>query len=209
MTFTDHYESKLWKIIEKEGLADLSQFHRFGFFDEVPLYSRLSQVSFLRDLSRDRADGTLLEFALKFLKALIWYETPLWPFLASVTVWNDSEEELIVPNLFVCSGKVEELNGERLELHQPKKSASKRIRTLVKRLHMMESLEVLEDSSTLPDMTRSFVGYMVPPYPNVVPLHWFVRDSARTIRAIPGQAVRSLRVREPEKPKANKPSRIP
>src|SRR5438128_6904528 len=71
MTVNGQYESKFWKILEKEGLADLSQFHRFGFFDEVPFYSRLSQVSFLRGLSRDGADRVLLEFALKFLKALI------------------------------------------------------------------------------------------------------------------------------------------
>jgi len=53
MTVNGQYESKFWKILEKEGLADLSQFHRFGFFDEVPFYSRHSQVSFLRGLSRD------------------------------------------------------------------------------------------------------------------------------------------------------------
>ena len=179
MTANGEYESKLWKILEKEGLADLSQFHRLGFFEAVPIYSRAADVAFLRQLTRDGADCILLEFALKFLKALIWYETPSWPFLASITVWNDSEEELIVPHLFVCSGKIKELIGERLELHQPKKAAVKRIRTLMKRLHLVDSLEVLEDSSTLEDMTRSFVGYMVPPYPNIVPLHFFEKEAQK------------------------------
>ncbi len=173
MTANGQYEARFWKILQVEGLADLSQFHRRGFFDEVPFYSRLSQVSFLRGLGRDRADRILLEFALKFLKALIWYETPQWPFLATISVWNDPEEGPIVPNLFVCSGKLKEQLGNVLQLHEPKKAASKRIRSLVKHLHLMDSVEVLEDSSTLQDQTRCFIGYMVPPYPNIVPLHTF------------------------------------
>ena len=173
MTVNGQYEARFWKILQVEGLADLSQFHRLGFFDEVPFFSRLSQVSFLRGLGRDRADRILLEFALKFLKALIWYETLQWPFLATITVWNDPEEGPIVPNLFVCSGKLKEQLGNVLQLHEPKKAASKRIRRLVKHLHLMDSVEVLEDSSTLQDQTRCFIGYMVPPYPNIVPLHTF------------------------------------
>ncbi len=177
MTVNGQYESKFWKILEKEGLADLSQFHRFGFFDEVPFYSRLSQVSFLRGLSRDGADRVLLKFALKFLKALIWYETPQWPFLASITVWNESEDEPIVPSLFICSGNVTEHLGERLALRQPKKAATKRIRALVKQLRMVDALNVLEDDSTMADRTRAFVGYTVPPYPNIVPLHVFEKET--------------------------------
>jgi hypothetical protein len=176
MTANGEYESKLWKILEKEGLADLSQFHRTGFFDEVPFYTRIADVAFLRRLTPDRADSILLEFALKFLKALIWYETPSTPFFAAITVWNAPEGELIVPNLLVCCGKVKEQIGERLELHPAKNAASKRIRTLVKHLQFVDSFEVLEDSSTLADMTRTFVGYMVPPYPNIVPLHIFEKD---------------------------------
>jgi hypothetical protein len=177
MTGNGEYESKLWKILEKEGLADLSQFHRLGFFDEVPFYSRIADVGFLRKLPRDRADSILLEFALKFLKALIWYETPSAPFFAAITVWNDPEDELIVPHLLVCSGKVREQIGERLQLHQPKKAATKRVRSLVKHLQFVDSLEVLEDSSTLAEMTRTFVGYGIPPYPNIVPLHFFEKEA--------------------------------
>ena len=194
MTANGQFESKFWKIVEKEGLADLSQFHRFGFFDEVPFYSRFSQVSFLRDLSRDRADRVLLEFALKFLKALTWYETPKWPFLASITVWNDPDDEPIVPNLFICSGKVREQLEDRLDLRQPKKGPTKRIRALVKQLHIVDALEVLEDGSTVADHTRSFVGYMVPPYPNIIPLHRFEKDSVETIRAVSASVLKELSV---------------
>ena len=43
----ESYESKLWAVLTKEGLVDLSQFHARDVFDEVPLYSRDSDVDFL------------------------------------------------------------------------------------------------------------------------------------------------------------------
>ncbi|HEV2970488.1 MAG TPA: Imm15 family immunity protein [Pirellulales bacterium] len=165
------YESKLWKVVEKEGLADLSQYHRNGFFDEVPFFSRFKDVAFLREFGREQADAALLRFALKFLKALIWYEIPEQPFLAALTIWNNPEDELIVPNLFVCNGKVQEQVGDNLALHPAKAVGSRRIAKLLSRLHMVEPFQALEDSSTAPNMTRVFVGYSIPPYPNVVPLH--------------------------------------
>jgi hypothetical protein len=177
------YESKLWKVLEKEGLADLSQFHRNGFFDEVPFYSRTADVSFLRPLGRDKADSALLGFAMKYLKALTWYEIPDRPFLAAITVWHNPNDELIVPNLFVCNGNVGERIEENLALHQVKAAPSKRINRLLSRLQMIESHEVLEDNSTSPDSTRVFIGYSVPPYPNVVPLHVFETRLAKAHRA--------------------------
>src|SRR5258708_17108843 len=100
------FESKLWKVLEKEGLADLSQYHRLGFFDEVPLYSRSRDVSFLQALAIDHADSVLLSFALKFLKSLIAYEIPKQPLFAALTIWLDTAgTELVVPNLFACAGR--------------------------------------------------------------------------------------------------------
>jgi hypothetical protein len=165
------YESKLWKVVEKEGLADLSQYHRDGYFDEAPLYSRFKDVAFLREFGSEQADAALLRFALKFLKALIWYEIPEQPFLAALTIWNNPDDELIVPNLFVCSGIVQKWVGDNLALHPAKAAGSKRIEKLLSRLHMVEPFQALEDSSTELDMTRVFIGYSIPPYPNVVPLH--------------------------------------
>jgi len=173
MKMNGDYESKLWKVLEKEGLADLSQFHRDGFFEEVPFYSRLADVSFLRDFGQPEADCALLRFGLKFLNALIWYEIPQRPFFAALTVWNNAGDELIVPNLFVCNGDLQEQVGDRLALHSVQAPASKRIDKLLLRLRLLESFQVLEDNTTAPDVTRVFIGYSIPPYPNVVPLHFF------------------------------------
>ncbi len=171
------YESKLWKILEKEGLADLSQYHRDAYFDEVPLYSRFEDVSFLRELGRDKADTALLRFGLKFLKALTWYEVPERPFFAALTVWHNPDDELIVPNLFVCNGDVYERVGDHLALGPVKVMASKRIEKLISRLQMIESHQVLEDIATAPLTSRVIIGYPIPPYPNIVPLHVFEKRS--------------------------------
>lgn len=177
MKLNGDYESKLWKVLEKEGLADLSQFHRNGFFDEVPLYSRSADVSFLREFGRDKADSALLRFGLKFLKALTWYEVPERPFFAALTVWHNPDDELIVPNLFVCSGHVQEKVGDNLILHPVKAAASKRLEKLLSKLQLIESHQVLEDTATAPGTTRVFIGYPISPYPNVIPLHAFEERS--------------------------------
>ena len=84
MIDTDNYESRLWRLLEKGKLADLSQFHRPGFFDEVPLYSRESDVDFLPD--DETANEVLLGFALKFLKSVIAYEQHRSGYFAAITV---------------------------------------------------------------------------------------------------------------------------
>jgi hypothetical protein len=85
MKYHGDFEPRMWRVLEKENLANLAQYHRPGFFDEVPLYPRFADVSFLSRLNRDQADGFLLSFGIKFLKALIWYEIPRQPFVASLT----------------------------------------------------------------------------------------------------------------------------
>jgi hypothetical protein len=177
MKYNGEYESRMWRVLEKENLANLSQYHRPGFFDEVPLYSRLADVSFLRRLSRDQADIFLLSFGIKFLKALIWYEIPRQPFLASLTIWNNPEDSLIVPHILVCSGKVRKRLGERLALQKVHDAPAKRIMKLFSRLHLPDPLQVLEDNSTTPDMSRVFIGYKTAPYPKVIPLQSFERKS--------------------------------
>ncbi len=168
MTGNGDFESKLWKVLEKEQLADLSQYHRFGFFDEVPLYSRLSQVSFLSNLGREKANGVLLAFGIKFLNALVGYDAPQWPFLASLTIWDEAGEGLIVPNIFVCSGPVEEELRSQLRLHAVKAAFSRRIKKLLTRLRMTDLFQVLEDDSTLAEMTRAFIGHKSALHTNMV-----------------------------------------
>src|SRR5439155_22935048 len=90
------YENRLWKILEKEQLADLSQFHQRGVFDEFPLFSRESDIDFLLKEEGAAAGEVLLRFALKFLKAVIAYEEHRAGYFAAVTVWINFAD-LLVP----------------------------------------------------------------------------------------------------------------
>src|SRR5437867_1337302 len=95
----NHYEHRLWKLLEKEKLTDLSQFHADGTFDEVPLFSRESDIDFLPG-NHAAASEILLRFALKFLNAVIAYEDHPAGYFAAITIWSGSAD-LVIPNLFV------------------------------------------------------------------------------------------------------------
>jgi hypothetical protein len=169
----NHYENRLWKLLEKEKLTDLSQFHQPESFDEVPLFSRESDIEFL--LKDDAASEILLRFALKFLKSVIAYEEHQTAYFAAITVWSLSADPL-VPNLFVWCGDVRDLK-EKLALDAATTSFGKQIKKLVSKLHLDEEFEVREDTSTLPDATRAFIVPERPPYQGFVPLTAFRKQA--------------------------------
>jgi Immunity protein 15 len=176
MNNSNNNESMLWKVLEKEGLADLSQFHKPRLFDEVPLFSRLSDISFLADLDSDEASAVLLRFGLKFLKSVIAYEEHRTPYFAALTIWSFSEDDPVVPNLFVWSDSISKLY-DKLTLHVATTRFGKAIKRLVSQLRLPDPFEVREDTSTAPDMSRVFIGPSLPPYQNFVPLYTFHKQA--------------------------------
>jgi hypothetical protein len=173
------YESRLWKILEEEKLAALSQFHQQGFFDEVPLYSRESEIDFL-PAGKDAASEILLTFALRFLNAVIAYEEHRAGYFAAITVRSVPPAPLI-PNLFVWSGPIRDLE-DKLALGSVKTTFGKRIKSLVRRLRFREPFEVLEDISTEPDTPRVFIAPARPPYPSFAVLDRFRRSASASSR---------------------------
>jgi hypothetical protein len=169
MKTRSHYDSKLWEVLEKERLVDLSQFHKPRFFDEVPLYSRASEISFLAECPSAQANGILLQFALKFLRSVISYEEHRTPYFAAITIWNLSEADAVVPNLFVWSGPAQQLKG-RLKLDEPRTSFGMKMKRLVSKLRLRAPFEVLEDTATTPESSRVFIAPAKPPYQGFVPL---------------------------------------
>jgi hypothetical protein len=172
-----HDENRLWRILEKEKLADLSQFHQSGSFDEVPLFSRESDIDFL--LKNDRANEILLRFALKFLNAVIAYEQHRRGYFAAITVWSQPAEPL-VPNLFVWCGDVRRLK-KKLALDGATSSFAKQIRKIVSKVQLGEKFEIGEDTETVPDTTRIFIAPGRPPYRGFMPLTAF-RKQAKVSR---------------------------
>ena len=172
MKNNSNYESLFWQILEKNRLVDLSQFHRSDFFEEVPLYTRYADISFLSDYSRDEAGAILLRFALKFLRSVVSYEEHETPFFAAITVSDFSEDDPVVPNLFVWSKPVLELY-EKLILKTAKTPFGKNIKRLVSQIHLPDLYEVLEDTSTNAEFPRAFVAPAFPPYHGFVPIYLF------------------------------------
>jgi hypothetical protein len=174
MSALNNYESRLWKLLEENRLADLSQFHQPGFFDEVPLYSRASDVDFL-PADEHEASGILLRFALKYLKSVVAYEPHRTGFVAAITVWNFSDAPL-VPNLFIRCGDVRGLK-KKLALRAVATPFGKQLKKLVPRLNAAEQLEVFEQTSTEPDTIRVFIAPARPPYHGFVTLDHFRRPA--------------------------------
>jgi hypothetical protein len=168
MSNGNNYEAQLWKLLEEERLADLSQYHQRGFFDEVPLYSRESEIGFLP--ASKRANEIVLRFALKFLNAVIAYQQHEEGYFAAITVWDVSADPFI-PNLFAWCGRVRELK-RKLALNVVKTPFAKQIKKLVHKLALSEAFAVLEDTS-ISDATRVFIAPARAPYPGFAALNTF------------------------------------
>jgi hypothetical protein len=156
------YDDRLWKILEKEKLADLSQFHRANFIDEVPLFSREADIAFLK---RNEGDGTaavLIHFAIKFLKAVIAYEEHRTGYFAAITVGSNRPNPP-VPHLFVSCQNVRTLKSS-LALDTPSDPFSKRIRKIVSGIRVGDRFEVCQDVSGVSGISRAFIGPTEAPY---------------------------------------------
>jgi len=169
-----NHESRLWAVLTKEHLVDLSQFHRGSFFDEVPLFSRESDLDFLREYGSDRANIILLGFASKFLKSVVSYEEHRTPYFAAITVWSSAETDRVVPNLFVWSGSVRQLQ-KKLVLDVVRTPFGKKVKRLVSMRNMQSQFKILEDTATDPGETRVFISFSHPPYESFVPLGRFCK----------------------------------
>jgi hypothetical protein len=164
-----NYDSALWKTLEKNRVADLSQYHATPMFEEVPLYSRLSDISFLSDLLTDEANQILLEFSLKFLSSIVAYQSHRTPYLAAISVWNFSTDDPIVPNVFVWSGPAQKLR-DALTLGKAKSSFARKIKRLAAHHQLHDAIEIFEESPVSNEMPRVFLGPSAPPYKSFLPL---------------------------------------
>lgn len=178
MNDASQYESRLWTLLETKQLADLSQYHRAGFFDEVPLYTRESEVAFLPDDDHD-ANRILMGFALKFLKAVVAYEGHRSGYVAAITVC-DFPETRIVPSLFVWCRPPRKLQ-QQLVLATAATPFGKQIKKLTSSLRLGDGFRVLEDTLTMPETVRAFVSLAKAPYPGFATLDQF-RGPVRVAR---------------------------
>jgi len=149
-------------LLEKQHLADIvSSFGDADFFDEIPLYSRYSQVEFLKPYGD--VNMLLVELALDYLDR-VKSEIPIGKGkrFTAITVISDDDAEYIVPSIFVCNGNVK-TRLRNLHLSSPSEGLGKRIEALVKKANLDSTYGVLEDRTTVPGDVRVFVSYNSPP----------------------------------------------
>jgi hypothetical protein len=170
-------DSRFQKVLQAEQLADLSQFCQGRLCDEVPLYSRYDQVSFLSGEWKE-VSSTLLTLGLNFLEDIInKLASSKSPSFAALTVWEDECEEPIVPNVFVCNNDPTQ-QLKKLKLHEPRAPFSKKINQLVSQISLADRYLVLEDDETLEDQVRVFIGHKVSHFPGFIPLGSLLADVA-------------------------------
>ena len=174
----NNIESKFWTLLTQDHLADLSQYHKIPFFDEVSLFARESDLAFLSEYTSEQAKTLLLRFALKFLQAVVSYEEHRTPFFAAITVWSFSPSDPLIPNLFVWSGPMRRL-VKSLVLDETTTPFGRQIKRQVSKLDRRDRFEVLEDRTGPPESSRVFISYSEPPYPRFVPLGTFSRAVSR------------------------------
>ena len=148
-------------VLRSERLADIpSGFRDAEFFDEVPLYSRYQQVEFLKE--HGDVNRLLVELALEYLQRIV-SEVSLAKSkrLLAITIIRSSDEEPIVPSIFVCNSKVK-TRLRRLHLTLPGHGLGERIRKIVAQIYDPADYSVLEDCLTVPGDVRVFVGYKSP-----------------------------------------------
>lgn len=112
-SMTNSFKADFDALLKERELDKFSTFSQSTFYDEFPLYARLSEIAFLSHLSIESANSALLVFALEYLQRLTTHISLKTPFFAAVTVWKgDDPTDPIVPRILICNDvKVHDLKN--------------------------------------------------------------------------------------------------
>ncbi|BDR55701.1 Imm15 family immunity protein [Xylocopilactobacillus apis] len=94
-------------LIKAEGLDDpLTLFAEYETFEEIPVFSRFSHISFLSSLSFNEKNKVLLKTCLDLAEKCNSSIKPDHFICVSITDWDNYEEiNCLTPNLFVSQRK--------------------------------------------------------------------------------------------------------
>jgi len=150
------YDRFRQRVLQRERLADMSRFYRSGFFDELPLYSRYSQIE---PLVRDSTspDAALLNLALEYLEEVLTYGRATRPFLAAITFLDDKDFDYLVPNVLICHGQVRR-RLRNLRLQEPSTRFAKRMRETLRQIDPNADFQIFEDTQSVPGHVRVLIS---------------------------------------------------
>lgn len=172
---TDRFDDSFRDLFQRRGLDDYAVFSARDFCDEVPLYARFDEISFLHSLPTDQANAVLLRAGLDYLDALVARDRPPAPFVAALTIWDGGDADPIVPRIFVCNDIEKHELRRNLVLEAPR---TQFVRTIAKIIETVRPgrFEVFEDDETCLDALRAVVGHRVPARERQIALSSFGKD---------------------------------
>lgn len=176
-SMTDRFDNSLRELFQSRELDDYAVFSARDFCDEVPLYARFDEISFLHALPTEQANAVLLGAGLNYLDALVAQSDPPAPFVAALTIWDDGDADPIVPRIFVCNDIEKHELRRKLVLEAPRTPFARSIAKLVETVRP-GPFEVFEDDETCPDALRVVVSHKVPARERQIALSSFGKDLA-------------------------------
>lgn len=159
---------RLEAVLHEEKLDDRSQFDVPGFFDEILLYSRYRQITFLK--KHGDPSGLLLEFALEYLETVIRARRSPTECFAAITAVEHEEAEFLVPCIYLCHGRIQS-RLRSLHLARPVSSFATALKRSLSTLKSPTRYAVAQDTISAPGNVRAFVSYRKAPAENVITLH--------------------------------------
>ncbi|HVA49945.1 MAG TPA: Imm15 family immunity protein [Pirellulales bacterium] len=174
---TDRFEDAFRELFRRRELDDYAVFSASDYCDEVPLYARFDEISFLHALPTDQANAVLLRAGLDYLDSLVAQAHSPAPFVAALTIWDDGDADPIVPRIFVCNDIDKHELRRNLVLEAPRTSFARRIAKLIETV-WPGRFEVFEDDETCPDALRVVVSHKVPARERQIALSSFGKDLA-------------------------------
>ena len=176
-SMNDRFESSFRELFQSRELGDYAVFSARDFCDEVPLYARFGEISFLHALPTEQANAVLLRAGLDYLDELVTQSDPPAPFVAALTIWDDGDADPIVPRIFVCNDLEKHELRRKLVLEAPRTPFARSIAQLVETIRP-GPFEVFEDNETCPGALRAVVSHKVPVRQRQIVLSSFGKDLA-------------------------------
>ncbi|HET6883908.1 MAG TPA: hypothetical protein VFI31_27385 [Pirellulales bacterium] len=167
MSLPTEVTEKFEAVLEQERLVDRSLFDAPGFFDELPLYSRYTQIEFLNRYGN--ADELLIQLSLDYLESVVERRRSHAECFAAITIRDQGDQEHVVPYIFLCNGWVTR-RLKPLRLTPPTSELAKSLRQSLDLLSRSSKFALAQDTISSPGNTRVFIALRRAPTERVLTL---------------------------------------
>ena len=166
MSFSASMKQEFEAVLRQEALSDRAQFDVPGYFDEIPLFSRYQQMSFL---PRQRTADLLVQLALDYLDSIVLIKRSAARCFLAITVRENDVGTTILPSIFVCNGWVTRRLRD-LRLLRANSDLADSLKLSLRAQSLSSRFALAQDNLTSPGQPRIFIGYRRAPSDRIVSL---------------------------------------